>query len=81
MYYMGTITINVGDESEAKFRKAAKAVFGTKKGSLGKAASEAFEEWSNREIQGNAAKMLDLLEKGFKMGKVKYRSRDELHER
>ena len=46
-----------------------------------KSASEAFEEWSNREIQGNAAKMLDLLEKGFKMGKVKYRSRDELHER
>ena len=78
---MGTITISGDDESEGKFRKAVEAVFGTGKGSLGKAASKAFEEWSDREIRGNEAKMLELLEKGFKMGKLKFKARDELHER
>lgn len=31
--------------------------------------------------RGNESKMLELLEKGFKMGKQKFKTRGELHER
>lgn len=81
MFTMGTITINVNDKSEMKFRNAAKIVYGTGKGTLGKAATEAIEDWANRKTTGNEAKMLELLEKGFKMGKIKYKTREELHDR
>ena len=30
---------------------------------------------------GKKVKMLELLEKGFDMGKIKYKHREELHER
>jgi len=78
---MGTITINVNDEAEQKFRKATQLTYGKAKGVLGKAATEAIEEWSDRKTRGNETKMLELLESGFKMGKLKYRTRAELHER
>lgn len=78
---MGTITLTVENKVEKKFRKATKLVFGNGKGSLGKAATIAFEQWTDRKIKGNESKMLELLGKGFKMGRIKYKSRDELHER
>ena len=78
---MGTVTLNVKDKVEEKFRKATELKFGKRKGSLGKAATVALEQWADRETKGNETKMLELLEKGFKMGKLKYKSRDELHER
>lgn len=81
MYCMGTMTLNVEDGAEEKFRKAAELAFGSGKGSLGRAATKAFEKWAERELGGNEAKMLALLEKGFKMGKIKYKEREELHER
>ena len=76
---MGTMTINVSAQSEGKFRKAAQLSFGNKKGSLGKAVSEAMEMWADQKMNDNEAKMIQLLEKGFKLGKIA--SRDELHER
>jgi len=81
MLFMGTITINVNDKTEIKFRKATELHFGKTKGSLGKAVTEAIEEWADKKNSGTEAKMLELLEKGFKMGKIKYNSREELHER
>lgn len=81
MYFMGTITLNVKDAAEEKFRRTAQLKFGGGKGSLGKAASTALEQWADREAKGNEAKFLELLEKGFEMGKLKYKSREELHER
>ncbi len=81
MLFMGTITLNVDDAAEQKFRKAATIAFGSGKGSLGRAATHALEKWADRELGGGEARMLVLLEKGFKMGKLKYRDRAELHER
>ncbi|MEK6942095.1 MAG: hypothetical protein AABW85_04535 [archaeon] len=81
MFVMGTITLNVRDKAEEKFRKTAQIKFGMGKGSLGKAASTAFEQWADREMHGSEAKLLELLEEGFEMGKIKYKHRAELHER
>ena len=78
---MKTITLNVEEKTEKKFRKAAELVLGKSKGSLGRAANIALEQWAGRQTKGNEAEMLELLEKGFKMGKLKYKSREELHER
>lgn len=81
MVVMGTVTLNVRDNAEQKFRKAASITHGSRKGSLGKAATEAFEEWAEKRLSGSEARMLELLEKGFRMGKLKYRHRAELYER
>lgn len=78
---MGTITLNLNDKTEQNFRRVAELTFGKFKGSLGKAANIALQQWADKQTKGNEAKMLELLEKGFKMGKLKYASRDELHER
>ncbi|MBI2598273.1 MAG: hypothetical protein HYW50_03695 [Candidatus Diapherotrites archaeon] len=78
---MDTITVVVNDKEEQNFRKAAKLVFGSGKGKLGKAATAALGQWAQRQTKGNEAKMLELLEKGFKMGRIKYKFREELHER
>ena len=78
---MGTITLNINDKSEQKFRKAARITFGASKGSLGKAATSALEQWADRRISGNEAKMLELLETGFNLGGSKAKAREELHER
>ena len=78
---MATITLNVKDETATKFRKATALKFGKRKGSLGKAATQALEDWAAREAESDVAKMLELMERGFKLGKRLYKSRAELHER
>lgn len=78
---MGTITLNLVDETEKRFRKVAGITFGTGKGSLGKAAGLAFDEWVNKHLNNSEVKMLEFLEKGIKMGKISCKSRDEIHER
>ena len=79
---MGTITITVKDDIEERFRQTVDETKGKGKGVLGSAASEAMQEWVEKQRQRRIAKeMLALLEKGFEMGKFKKVSRDELHER
>lgn len=79
---MATITISVDDEVEKKFRKAAEAAYKQKKGRLGKAMTEAMKQWLHQQKQQEITKrQLKLLEKGFKLGEIKYRKREELHER
>ena len=76
------ITISVDEKTEEEFRKVAGAVYGKKKGYLGKAITEAMDEWEKRKKSTDVtARALAMLEKGFDMGKITYKSRDELHER
>lgn len=79
---MGTITVNVDDKTETRFRETVKEVIGTGKGRLGKAISEAMDQWikfnSDKEI---AKRQLALLKKGFDLGGSTVKHRSELHER
>lgn len=77
---MGTITINVDDSIEKKFRKAASTKYGKRKGYLGEAVTEAMQTWLKAE-SGNVKKAMELLEKGHNSGGLLYKSRGELHER
>jgi predicted transcriptional regulator len=76
-----TITINVEEDVEERFRKLASVIYGKKKGYLGKALTEAMKEWEKKKVETNhVTKAMLLLEKGVKMKKWKF-DRDELHER
>lgn len=76
---MGTITINVKDDIEKTFRKRVYQLYGKKKGTLGRALTEAMKEWSMKKKYFN--RCMELLERGADMGKIKYKDRDELHDR
>ncbi len=77
-----TITVSINAEVEQKFRRTAKAVHGKKKGYLGKALTEAMEKWTEEKQETDAvAATLSLLDQGMDLGGVKYKHRDELHER
>jgi len=79
---MGTITINIDDETERKFRTTAKNVLGEKKGYLGRATTEAIELWiRDREQEGIAKKALALLEKEHRLGEWQHLTRQEIHDR
>ena len=77
-----TITVNVREDVEKKFRKIASATYGKRKGYLGKAITEAMLEWERRKSETDVnVRALEMLRKGFKMGKITWKNRDELHER
>ena len=79
---MGTITINVNDDVEKQFRAVAREFYPDKKGYLGKAVTSAMQKWINEILQNKISQReLELLEKGFKMGKITVNSREELYER
>jgi len=76
---MGTITISVDDKTEDVFRKVAASVYGTGKGHLGKALTEAIQKWVHERQQKKIGKeMSEMMHKGFDMGKIMYKTRDEL---
>lgn len=78
---MGTITINVRDQTEALFRDVVKQEIGEEKGSLGQAVEEALKLWIKQKKEEEIAqRQLALLRKGFHLGKHTF-NRDELHER
>ena len=79
---MGTITINVDDKTETRFRKTVKDVAGTGKGKLGKALTEAMEQWVKlRSFDEISKRQVAILEKGFDLGGSIAKNRAELHER
>ncbi len=79
---MGTITVNVRDDVEKEFRKLVHSLHGSRKGELGKALTEAMQEWVYEKKQEKIAQEgLKLLEMKFNFGRRLYRDRDELHER
>jgi hypothetical protein len=76
------ITVSVNAEVERKFRKAARALHGKKKGYLGKALTDAMEIWTkDKEQNDTVVAAMKLLEDGIDLGGVKHKHRDELHER
>lgn len=78
---MGTITISVDDDTEKRFRKAAKKKLGERKGYLGKATTEALEYWVEKQTQEDIARdALALLETGYPLGKHLYIERKDLYD-
>lgn len=78
---MKTITVNVEEDVEKRFRRLASAIYGKRKGYLGKALTEAMKEWEKRRVKMNhVAKAMLLLEKGIKMRRWRFK-REDLHER
>lgn len=74
-----TITVNVEKDVEERFRRLAGATYGKRKGYLGKAITEAMEEWERKKAQVDVnARALELLETGVKMKKWKF-NRGEIY--
>lgn len=74
---MGVVTITLDDNVEVKLRELAKG-----KGALGKAISVATQEWLEKQHQNELAQRgLKLLRKGWPMGKLLYKKREELYDR
>jgi len=74
---MGVVTITLDDSVEGKLRELAKG-----KGALGKAISEATKQWLEKQYQNELAQRgLKLLKKGWPMGKILYKKREELYDR
>lgn len=77
-----TITVSIQEDVEERFRKLAGVTYGKHKGYLGKAITEAMKEWEKKQIKTDVnARALEKLRRGFKMGKITWKRRDELHER
>ena len=76
-----TITINMDKEVVRELRKLAKTQK-QKKGYLGKSISIATKKWLEERRQEKIAKeMIELMERGFDMGKIKIKHRSELYDR
>lgn len=78
---MGTMTINVNDNIEERFRIVVAREKGLGKGRLGSAVEEALDSWiKNKEQEDVAKRQLELMKKGFRLGKYTF-NRDDLHGR
>ena len=79
---METITININKETKELFKETVKKEYGLRKGHLGKAVNEALLKWvMEKKQQEIAERQLALMKKGFNMGKILYKHRDELYGR
>ncbi len=79
---MATMTISVTNEVEKKFRAIASKIYSRKKGYLGKAVTEAMHKWIEEKRQEEIAREeLKVLEKGYEMGKLRIKTREEIYER
>lgn len=77
-----TITVSVEARVEKRFRRAASARRGKKKGYLGRALTEAMERWAEEaERSDDVARTLKLLDEGLDLGGLRYERRQDLHER
>ena len=76
-----TITINMNAEVLAQLRKRAEQEK-QKKGSLGRIISEATKKYLQEEEQEEIKKrLIARMEKGYNMGKILIKHRDELYDR
>lgn len=79
---MGTITVNVSDETEFMFRKTVKEKLGEGKGKLGSALTEAMKKWAEEKKQKEIAdRALKIVRKGIYIGFKGYKNRDELYDK
>ena len=73
-----TITINMDKEVLEELRKQSD----NKKGFLGKTISKATKKYLEGKKHEDARKRLrEILEKGYNMGKIQYKHREELYDR
>ena len=78
---MGTITLNISDETEHTSRSTVEKRVGTGKGVLGKAAEEALLKWAEEYEQENAKqKLIELMNKAHKLSIPMYKKRSEIYE-
>lgn len=78
---MGTITVNISDETEELFRAKVRETNGKDKGTLGKAIDEALKKWALEHREDEVAKrQISLSQKGFRFGRYTFK-RDELYGR
>ena len=77
-----SLRLELGERLEEKFRKAAMETYGYEKGSLKKAAQEAFESWISRKQEGvkEVENPVKLIEGIFSSLKGKYTSVQLQHE-
>jgi len=74
---MGIVTISMDDEVERKLRTIVKG-----KRALGKAITSATKEWLEKQKQELLKKKLaDIMRKGWPMGKILVKKREELYDR
>jgi hypothetical protein len=77
---MGNITISVKDEVEDFWRRYAKSKYGNTKGSLARAAEEAFGELRRSDEQERVRRRaLEILEKGYAIGFKGWKNRSEMY--
>ncbi|MFB6159215.1 MAG: hypothetical protein ABEJ95_06195 [Candidatus Nanohalobium sp.] len=75
---MGIVTVSIDDEVEERLREKISG----DKGSLGRAISEAVENWIEKDEEEEARKKgLEMVEEGYDMGEIQYEERSELHDR
>ncbi len=77
---MGIITISLNHETERKLRQVLIKDNVIRKGLIGKAITEAVEEWISKKKQNEIAeRQIALSKKGFNLGRYKF-NRDELYD-
>ena len=77
-----TITINMDQNLSKKFRKLAAIKYGKRKGYLDKAVDNAIRAWmAKQESEDINIRAIEELKKGYYLGGIKYKSRNEPHER
>lgn len=82
MFNMGTMTINISDDTEQLFRSTVKEEVGEGKGKLGEAVDEALKKWAEEKRQIEIGQeLLALSQRGFNMGKILIKHRSELYDR
>ena len=75
-----TVTVNLDESIEKRFKEKARLKYGNKKGSLAKAFNEALDEWLKSDDQELLNENLRLLDEGILMKKWNFK-REELYER
>ncbi|MHB8360600.1 MAG: hypothetical protein ACYDAO_08610 [Thermoplasmataceae archaeon] len=75
-----TITVNINEEIEDEFRKKAALKYGKRKGYLGKAMTEAMDQWMRNLDSDIEVQSLLMLKEGIKMKKWNF-EREDLYER
>ena len=79
---MAIVTRSIEDRIETEFRKFVAMKYGTEKGALSRATEDAYKKLMEEDNQEKLRRRaLEILDKGFKMGKLKYKTRAELYER
>ena len=76
---MGVVTVTIDDDVEKRFREKLEEI-GNEKGAMGKAVSEALENWIKEKNNEEKPRWLEIAEEGIELGGEEF-DREEAHER